>query len=456
MQAMTDVAAVASDEADVERALSIAYSLFRNRRQWLAKQQRVAIFERTAELIGSRRKVIALHTAREGGKPLKDSLAEVDRGIDGIHSCIEVLRTKAGRVIPMDVNATSADRVAFTQHEPTGVVMVVSAFDHPFDLVVHQVAPAVAVGAPVIIKSGLKIALSCKALVDLLYRAGLPEGWAQMVLPRDEELASRMAADPRVGFVTFIGSAAVGWMRRSKLGPDTRRALQHRGIVPVIVAHDADLDIALPRIAHVGFCHAGRACTSVQRVFCARPIAAEVAAGLGSIGEKMSIGGPVLGSTDNSPLISSTEADRVARWVNEAVSGGAKLVGGGDRLAQRRYANAVLLDPPLGPAVSRKALFGAVVCVYGYDDLNTAIALANDPEDSFQAAVFTRDLDTAMHCYRNLDGTAIMINETTLFRDDWGAFAGAPLSGHGAGGIPDMMHAMQREKVMVWRSGKLA
>ena len=444
-----------SSEADVENALSTAHALFKDRSRWLTKIQRIAILSRAAELIGERRVDIARQAAQEGGKPLKDSLTEVDRAIDGLHSCVEVLRTDSGRVIPMGLNATSSGRVAFTQFEPIGVVVGISAFNHPFNLVVHQVAPAIAVGAPVIVKPALTTPLSCMALLEAFHDAGLPAAWAQMVLPEANELATSLVADHRVGFLSFIGSAAVGWMLRSKLAAGARCALEHGGAAPVIVSDDADLDMAIPRIGRGGFWHAGQACVGVQRVFCHRSIVGEVAARLAAHGESMKTGDPLLMTTDVGPLISSREVDRVADWVDAAVRGGARIVGGGKRLPGNCYANTVLLDPPADAEVSRREVFGPVICVYGYDDLDQAIARANELPYSFQAAVFTRNIDTAMHCYRQLDGTAVMVNENTLFRVDWMPFAGARESGLGIGGIANSMREMQTEKMMVWRSDAL-
>jgi acyl-CoA reductase-like NAD-dependent aldehyde dehydrogenase len=445
----------ASSAQDIERALATAYALFRDRRQWLPKQQRIAILKRAAEIITSRREAIARQAAHEGGKPYRDSLIEVDRGIDGIQICIDELRTKGGHVIPMDLNATSAGRVAFTQYEPIGVVVGVSAFNHPFNLVVHQVAPAIAVGAPVIVKPAPATPLSCKTLIDIFHEAGLPPGWAQMVLPTDLDLATRLVSDSRVGFLSFIGSAAVGWMLRSKLAPGARCALEHGGVAPVIVSHDADLDMALPRLARGSFWHAGQACVGVQRVFCHSSVATAVADGIAKLGERMVIGDPLLATTDVGPLITHKEVDRVASWVDAAKSGGAKLVSGGHKLSSSCYANTVLLNPALDADVTRKEVFGPVVCVYSYDDLDAAIGLANDLPYAFQAAVFTRNIDTAMHCYRHLDGTAVMVNENTLFRVDWMPFGGARASGHGMGGMPHTMSDMQTEKLMVWRSDAL-
>jgi acyl-CoA reductase-like NAD-dependent aldehyde dehydrogenase len=441
-----------STEADVEQALTVAHGLFRDRSQWLSKPRRIEILHRAAELIGERKIKIATQAASEGGKPLKDSIAEVERGIDGILNSIEVLRSEGGHVIPMGLNAASANRVAFTQFEPIGVVVAVSAFNHPFNLIVHQVIPAIAVGAPVIVKPATNTPLSCQTLVDILIEAGLPQGWAQRVLPTDNAITGKLVSDPRVGFFSFIGSAAVGWMLRSTLAPGTRCALEHGGAAPVVLAADADLEDALPRIARGGFFHAGQVCVSVQRVFCHSSIAEQVAERLGQLGDAMVVGDPTDPYTDVGPLITEREMNRVGQWVNEAVASGARLISGGRTLGNNCYAPTVLLNPSINSSVMQKEVFGPVVAVYAYDELAEAIQLANALPYAFQAAVFTQDLDTAMQCYQDLNATAVMVNESTTFRVDWMPFAGASLSGHGVGGIPHTMKDMQVEKMMVWRS----
>jgi acyl-CoA reductase-like NAD-dependent aldehyde dehydrogenase len=444
-----------SSEADLEKALATAHALFRNRRNWLSKEQRIAILRKAATIVTQSREAIARQAASEGGKPYRDSLIEVDRGIDCLHICIEELRTSAGSVIPMDLNATSASRVAFTQREPIGVVLGLSAFNHPFNLVMHQVAPAIAVGAPVIIKPSPKTPLSCMAVLDAFYEAGLPREWAQMVLPLDNASIGKMVSDPRVGFLSFIGSAAVGWHLRSLLAPGARCALEHGGVAPVIVAADANLDEALPRLARGGFWHAGQACVSVQRIYADRRIAKDVADGIAELGIRMTIGDPVVATTDVGPLITAQENRRVHEWVHEAVAEGATLVSGGNPVFDTCYATTVLFNPSDTSKVTTKEVFGPVVCVYEFDSIDTALERANDSPFAFQSAVFTSDLETAMRCYRELDGTAVMINENPLFRVDWMPFAGARHSGHGVGGIPYTMHEMQTEKMMVWRADAL-
>ena len=444
-----------TNETGIESALTGAHALFRDRSKWLTKARRIEILRTAAELIRERREELALASAKEGGKPLQDSLVEIDRGADGVETCVEELRTQGGNVIPMGVNASSQGRVAFTQYEPIGVVVAVSAFNHPFNLIVHQVAPAVAVGCPVVVKPAPPTPLMCKTFIDILLEAGLPPEWVTMVLPENLDLATKLVADPRVGFFSFIGSSGVGWMLRSKLAPGARCALEHGGVAPAIITSDADLDMALPSLAKGGFYHAGQVCVSVQRIFCDSKIIDKVTEGLSSQADSMKVGDPALADTDVGPLINHNECQRVETWINEAVSSGAKLITGGEKLSDSCYKPTVLLDPPPDAKISNSEVFGPAICVYPYNELDEAISKANSLPVSFQAAVFTQDLDTAMHCYRHLDGTAIMVNDHTAFRVDWMPFAGARTSGHGVGGIPYTVHEMQTEKMMVWRSRAL-
>ena len=194
---------------------------------------------------------------------------------------------------------------------------------------------------------------------------------------------------------------------------------------------------------------------SVQRVYAHAAVAEQVAAGLAERAGAMKIGDPTSPDTDVGPLIRKREVDRVAQWVDEAVAAGAKLVCGGQRAGDSAYACTVLFDPPDDAKVSCEEMFGPVVCVYSYDDVDDAIRRANALPVSFQAAVITRDIDFAMHCYRKLDASAVMINDQTAFRVDWMPFAGHKMSGYGTGGIRYTFEDMQSEKMMVLRSRNL-
>ncbi len=445
----------AADSAAVQTALATAQALYRNRDAWLSIPQRIEILERTGALMRERAEPLAVEAAREGGKPLVDSRVEVARAIDGVANCVEVLRTHGGSAIPMNVTPSSTGRLAVTRHEPIGVVVAVSAFNHPLNLIVHQVGPAVAAGCPTIVKPAEDTPLSCYRFVELLREAGLPEGWCQALVVDDLDVATELVTDERVAFFSFIGSARVGWMLRSKVSPGTRCALEHGGAAPVIVASDANVDRALPLLAKGGFYHAGQVCVSVQRVFAHRSIARDVATGLAAAARTLRVGDPTSPDVDVGPLIRPREVDRVAEWVREAVDAGAELLSGGERISDTCYAPTVLLSPPADARVSAAEIFGPVVCVYEYDDLDEAIARANALPFSFQAAVFTETIDTAMRAYARLDASAVMVNDHTAFRVDWMPFAGLRESGLAVGGIPYTMHDMQVEKMIVIRSGEL-
>ena len=441
--------------AGVEQALTNADSIYKDRSRWLAPSKRIEILEKAAEIMQSRFDELAIEAAREGGKPLTDSKVEVARAIDGMKNCIECIRTDAGREIPMGINAASAGRLAFTRKEPIGVVVAVSAFNHPLNLIVHQVAPAVAAGCPFIVKPASTTPLSCFRFVNILHQAGLPPQYGQALLTDSNQTTSALVSDGRVGFFSFIGSGKVGWTLRSQLAPGARCALEHGGVAPVIVAADADLTDAAPLLAKGGFYHAGQVCVSVQRVFAHRTIAEELARRLADLGDAMKIGDPTAADTDIGPLIRPGEVERVDDWVQEAVSAGAKLVTGGEKLPHNCYSATVLLNPPGDVTISTAEVFGPVICVYSYDDIDDAIARANALPYAFQAAVFTRAVDTALHAYRQLNASTVMVNDHTAFRVDWMPFAGLKQSGYGIGGIPYTFEDMQVEKMAVIRSSAL-
>ncbi|MBW2415504.1 MAG: aldehyde dehydrogenase family protein [Deltaproteobacteria bacterium] len=439
----------------VEIALARAHALYRDRDAWLPETTRIEILERTAELMRGRREELALEAAREGGKPLADSYVEVDRALDGVRGCVDLLRTRAGRMVPMGINAASQGRLAFTRHEPIGVVLAFSAFNHPVNLIVHQVCPAVAAGCPFIVKPAEATPLSCMRVVQILHEAGLPEAWGQALLTTDLDVAGALVRDPRVAFFSFIGSGQVGWMLRSQLAPGARCALEHGGAAPVVVAADADLDDATTLLAKGGFYHAGQVCVSVQRIFADRSVARDLAERLAAAGRVLRVGDPTDPQTEVGPLIRPTEVQRVHGWVRGAAGAGAEVLCGGDPLTERCYAPTVLFDPPPDVEVSTLEVFGPVVCVYPVDTLDVAVERSNSLPYAFQAAVFTRDIDTALRVSGRLDAAAVMVNDHTAFRVDWMPFAGLRESGFGTGGIPYTLDDMQVEKLVVIRSPEL-
>jgi len=439
----------------VQQALSNSDALYHSRSSWLSAEQRADILEDTARLMASRFEQLISVAVAEGGKPYRDTEAELSRAIDGIKNCRDCIRSQQGREIPMQINNASLHRLAFTHREPIGPVVAVSAFNHPINLIIHQIGPAIAAGCPVIIKPAEKTPLSAFLLVDILREAGLPDAWCQPLLTEDLTVAEALVTDPRVAFFSFIGSAKVGWSLRSKLAPGTRCALEHGGSAPVVVAEDADLDAMLPLLSKGSFYHAGQVCVSVQRIYAHRSVARRLAEGLSQLAGALIVGNPSDMSTEVGPLIRAQEVERVSQWVSEAIIEGAELLTGGKIISESLYAPTVLFNPAETSKVSVEEIFGPVVCVYEYDELHEAIARANALPYAFQAAVMTRSIDTALFAFKHLQASAVMINDHTAFRVDWMPFAGLKESGYGTGGIPYTHRDMQIEKMAVFHAPTL-
>lgn len=432
----------------VDQWLEDAWRLSRDRAQWLSAHRRIAILKTCSRLMSERADQLARQIASEGGKPLIDARVEVVRAIDGIELCIRQIGHLIGAEIPMGLTPAADGKIAFTTREPIGVVVAVSAFNHPLNLIVHQIAPAVAVGCPVLVKPADDTPLSCQTFVELLRQSGLPEGWCRFV-PCDVTTAERMVTDKRVAFFSFIGSARVGWRLRSKLAAGTRCALEHGGAAPVIIDDSFESDAIIPKLVKGGFYHSGQVCVSVQRIFVPQYIASRVAEAIADKAKKLIVGSALEETSECGPLIRPREVVRVGEWVDEAVTGGARCLCGGAALGPTTYSPTVLLDPPKESRVSTQEIFGPVVCVYGYENVDQAIGWANSLPYAFQAALFSNRLDFTLHAFRHLDASAVMINDHTAFRVDWMPFAGRRESGYGVGGIAYTMTDMTHEKMMV-------
>ena len=437
------------DETRIEQALTTAEEL--EQKKPLPIPERIYILNKTADLVEAKAEEFARQSAEEGGKPLIDSRIELTRAVQGIREAANSIGQLTGHEIPMNLTPSSMNRMAFTTREPIGIVVAISAFNHPFNLIVHQVIPGVAVGCPVIVKPARTTPLSCLNLVNCLYEAGLPKEWVQVIICKGSQ-AEKIATDPRVSFLTFIGSGKVGWGLRSKLAEGARCALEHGGAAPVIVEPDADIDDALPLLAKGGFYHAGQVCVSVQRIFVHEDIVESFSSKLVAIAKNLVVGDPTDEKTEVGPLIEEGEVDRIHNWVEEAKKAGGKILTGGNKIGKTCYEPTVILNPPYDINVSQCEIFGPVINIYSYKNRNEAIKFANDVPFSFQAAVFTNDINAALESAKDLNAAAIMINDHTAFRVDWMPFAGRKSSGLGVGGILPSMIEMTEEKLIVFRS----
>ena len=387
-------------------------------------------------LMETRRDHFSRLIAHEGGKPLTDAIVETTRAIDGVRNAADELRNFAGREIPMGLTPASTGRLAFTTREPIGVVAAISAFNHPLNLIVHQVAPAIAVGCPVIVKPATATPLSCIEFVSLVREAGLAEPWCQTFVTPDNALAEQLATDRRVAFLSFIGSARVGWHLHSKLAPGTRSALEHGGVAPAIVDRSADLDALIEPMVKGGYYHAGQVCVSTQRIYVHSTLMSAFVDRFVARVRALRVGDPLLPETEVGPLINPREVDRVESWVTEAAAAGAKVVAGGKRRSATIMEPTVLLEPAAGrTSVARRGIRAR--------DLRVRLRSAGrrDRQGQFAAGRVPGERLCQRYrrcavCRRSPRRSAVMINDHTAFRTDWMPFAGRRESGYGVGGIP--------------------
>ena len=440
---------------DVERALASAHALFNNRDSWLPAHQRIAVLERAVSLMVKRNEQLAQTAVREGGKPITDTRVEVAEAIETIKSVIAALRSDCGSAIPMGLTPATSNRMAFTRREPIGVTVAISAFNHPLHLIVHQAAPAIAAGCPVIIKPAPDTPLSCLTFVGILREAGLPKNWVHVIVTSNNELTKKLATDPRVAFLTFVGSSKVGWHLRSKLAPGTRCSLEHGGAAPVIITGDADIYEVREAVLKGCFYHAGQDPVSVQRIFAHTRIATRFATQLAMKAAGLKLGDPMDPETEVGPLIRPAEVDRIHEWVSEAVSRGGQLLTGGEKLSETVYAPTVIFNPPKACRLMTEEAFGPIVCIDPWFNIEDAIERANALPSASHAAIFTRDFERAMRVIDRLDASAVMVNDHTAFRAGWMPFTGLRQTGLGTNGAPYTLRNMTVEKMVVLRTDSL-
>lgn len=417
--------------------------------------ERVAILKRAAQRVREKEREFADLIAWEGGKPLRDARAEVLRAVNSLELAASEGARMHGEEIPMRGTAASMGRMAFTYPEPIGVVFAISAFNHPLNLIAHQVAPAIAVGCPVLIKPASETPLSCLHLLDVLYESGLSPHLCLPMLA-ENDVSEQIARSSEISFLNFIGSAKVGWHLRSVAAPGVRVALEHGGSAPVIVTPDVDIDEILPGIVRGAFYHSGQVCVSIQRLFVHEKVIDEFMTKLVKSVKGLKTGDPRLETTDCGPIIRERDLERINSKVREAREKGAAIAIGGERLGETCFQPTVLMDTQDDWSIMREEIFGPVVSVNGYRELDEAIDRANNVPWSFQAAIYSKDLEAIARASRRLNASAVLVNENPSFRVDWMPFRGDAQSGLGTGGIPYAMREMTREKMVVIKSNNFS
>lgn len=436
----------ACEPTDVDRAVAVAREALRTP---LPAWRRAEILDRAAAALVTRTEEFARIIAGEAAKPIRTARVEVERAASTCRFAAVEARSLVGDMIPLDASAAGEGKIGFTLRMPIGVIGAIAPFNFPLNLVAHKLAPAIAAGCPIVLKPASQTPLSAIAFVDLLVEdCGLPPGYVHVVTGGGSTIGNALVDHPDIAMITFTGSPEVGWSiaaraTRKKVG------LELGNNAPVIVHHDGDWETAAAKIKVAGFSHAGQSCISTQRIYVHSAIADRFTERLVDHIDGLVVGDPMDEATDVSSLISSSERDRVVGWITEAVEGGARVVTGGTLVDDGLLAPTVLTDVEPAMKVCAGEVFGPVVTVTVYDDIDDALALANDTIFGLQAAVFTADLGIAMRAARTLDFGGVLINEVPTWRADQQPYGGRRESGNTREGPAYTVREMTEERLIV-------
>jgi acyl-CoA reductase-like NAD-dependent aldehyde dehydrogenase len=433
-------------DADVEQAVAVAHA----RRGEVAAQPayaRAAALDHVSRRLAERAEEIAQLITGENGKPIKWARAEVNRAVSTFRWAAEEARRWSGDVQRLDTDPASAGRMALIRRAPRGPVLGIAPFNFPLNLVAHKVAPAIAVGAPIVVKPAPATPLSALVLGEILAETELPSGaWSVLPLPNDR--TADLVTDPRLPVVSFTGSVPVGWAIREAV-PRKHVTLELGGNAAAVVCPDyTDLDWAAARIATFAMYQAGQSCISVQRVYAHRDVYETLAERVVKHVESLGTGDPWDDATDVGPLVNEEAALRVEAWVDDAVAAGARVLTGAIRDAAT-FAPTVLADVPEDAKVSCEEVFGPVLTLAPVDSVDEAFARVNASRFGLQAGVFTRDLATAFRAHRELEVGGLVIGDVPSYRADQMPYGGIKDSGVGREGVRSAMEDLTDERVLV-------
>jgi len=430
----------------VERAVQAAADVAKDAAA-LPASARAAALDHVSARIKERADEYARLITAENGKPLKWSRAEVSRAVSTFRWAAEEARRFSGDLQRLDTDPAATGRIAIVKRVPRGPVLGISPFNFPLNLVAHKVAPAIAVGAPIVVKPAPATPLSALLLGEILAETDLPAGmWSVVPLPNDR--APALVADPRLPVVSFTGSGPVGAQIRAAV-PHKHVTLELGGNAAALVCADwTDLDWAASRIATFGNYQAGQSCIAVQRVFVHSAHVDTFTEKLLDAVAALRTGDPTDESTDVGPLISEAAAERVESWVGEALAAGAKLLAGGTR-ERGSYAPTVLTDVSPDAKVWSDEVFGPVLVVAAVGSDDEGLAAVNDSAFGLQAGVFTTRLDVAFKAHRELEVGGVIIGDAPSYRADQMPYGGVKGSGDGREGLASAMDDYTVPRVMV-------
>jgi acyl-CoA reductase-like NAD-dependent aldehyde dehydrogenase len=434
----------ATDE-QYEEAVQAAVTAFETTRH-LPAYERGRILREISNGIKARREEIGKILASEAGKPIRDALVEVDRATLTFRLGAEEAERMVGETIPLDLMASSKDRVGITRRFPIGPIAGISPFNFPLNLAAHKISPAIASGNPIVLKPPSKDPLTMLTVAEIIEAAGVPTG-SVSILPMTRELGDRMVADDRFKLLTFTGSPSVGWRMKERAGKK-KVVLELGGNAGVIVDRTADLDWAVRRILVGAFTYAGQVCISVQRMFVHEDVWDAFMAKFIEGAKALKVGDPLDSETDVGPMVDATAASRTQRWVDEAVEVGGKVLLGG-KADGNFFPPTVLTDVPVTAQVCSNEAFAPLVVAFPFREFDDAVRQVNDSFFGLQTGVFTNDLSNAWRGFHEIEVGGVIVNDVPTYRIDHMPYGGVKDSGLGREGLRWAIEDMTEVRIMV-------
>jgi aldehyde dehydrogenase (NAD+) len=434
--------------ADLERAIAGAASAFRS---WSKSptHQRALVLERIALAIDAEQAALAELITRESGKPIRYSRAEVARAASTFRLGAAEARRLGGEVLPSDQLPGAEGRLTLFKRVPRGPIAGISPFNFPLNLVAHKLAPALAIGAPLVLKPAPQAPLTAHRLAEIASAAGAP-AHAFDVLHLLPEVAEQLATDPRLPVLSFTGSDQVGW----HLEAVARRKhvlLELGGNAPCLIDETADLDALLPRLVDASFANAGQVCIKAQRLFVHRSRFEELTERFVAAARALAVGDPLDERTVVGPMIEARHVTRVLEWVQEATAAKARLLCGGTSDGNL-LAPTVLTGTRPELRVCKDEIFGPVAVIESVESFEAGLAACNASRFGIQAAVFTRDLPRALAAFDELDFPGVLVNDAPSFRVDNIPYGGTRDSGFGREGVRFAIEELTETKLLSLRA----
>jgi glyceraldehyde-3-phosphate dehydrogenase (NADP+) len=428
-----------------EEAVQAAVRAFEVTRT-LPAYERGRILREISAGIKARGEELGATIAAEAGKPIRDALVEVDRAVLTFRLGAEEAERMTGQVIPLDLMASSKDRVGLTRRFPIGPIAGISPFNFPLNLAAHKVAPAIASGNPIVLKPPSKDPLVMLKVAEIIDAAGVPEGMVS-ILPMSRELGDRMVSDERFKLLTFTGSPSVGWRMKERAGKK-KVVLELGGNAGVIVDRSADIEWAATRCVTGAFAYSGQVCISVQRMFVHEAVWDEFMDRFLDAARALRLGDPADPTVDVGPMVDAAAAARTQAWVDEARALGGKVLLGGTADGSF-FPPTVLSDTPVHAQVCSNEAFAPLVVAFPFSTLDEAVRRVNDSTFGLQTGVFTNDLAGAWAAFHDLDVGGVILNDIPTYRIDHMPYGGVKDSGLGREGLLWAIEDMTEIRILV-------